>query len=75
MSEGKKPSGAGDLAMDTHEVGGHVLQEAEAMAGREVGEVSDEEIDRILSGDEVETGDSTREIDVRAFRRENCGPA
>ena len=74
MADGRKPTRDGELAIETKEVDGGVLQEAQDRAGREVGEVSDEEIDRILSG-EVETGDSTREIDVRAFRRENCGSA
>lgn len=67
MSEDQKPSGA-RLAIETSEVDGTVRGEAAESPGREVGEVSDEEIDRILRSDEVAEGHSTRELDLRAFR-------
>lgn len=74
MSDDKKLNDTRDLALETNEVAGDVLLKAGNRAGREVGEVSDDEIERILAG-EVETGDNTREIDVRAYRGKKSGSA
>ena len=68
MSDGRKH----DPGIETREVDGSVLLEAQAHADKLVGEVSDDEVDRILAddGDEV---DHTREIDVRALREQHGG--
>lgn len=58
-----------DLALETNEVDGSVLADAVSEAGRQVGEVSDDDVDRIL--DEIEEVDRTREIDVQEVREKH----
>lgn len=74
MPEGKKPIEAGDLGVEKTEIdGGDGVLKTGERTGREVGRVSDDTIDRILRSDEVETGDSTRELDLSAFREGGSG--